>query len=131
MLADRLLRWSSIHPTLVYCLLFNGWSSIIVLSIHVSLQLAKHILMLSHRLGRLSNFNCYVAHINPSMGLNASCFLFFWCARKHLPVISPACHSPVSFSHTLWHWHRKRWQALQTLGQQKSNIGSMLSACCA
>ena len=56
--------------------------------------------MLSHCLGRLSNFNCYVAYINPSMGLNAS--WFFWCAKKHLPVISPGM-SLTSFiqSHAL------------------------------
>ena len=49
--------------------------------------------MSSHCLGRLSNFNCYVAYINPSMGMNASC---------HLPVISPGM-SLASFiqSHAL------------------------------
>ena len=44
--------------------------------------------MLSHCLGRLSNFNCYVAYINPSMGLNASCF---FGAKKTLA------------SHITWH----------------------------
>ena len=69
--------------------LVNGWPSIIVLSIHVGLQLAKHILMLGHCLGRLT-----VMYINLSMGLNASCF--FGAPKKHLPVY----HSPVSFSHS-------------------------------
>ena len=85
--------------------------------------------MLSHFLGRLSNFNCYVAYINPSMGLNASCF---FGAKKPLA------------SHITWHVTRlyhsvtrfgtgiaSGGPALQTLGQQKSNIDSMLSACCA
>ena len=56
--------------------------------------------MLSHCLGRLSNFNCYVAYINPSMGLSASCF--FGSQKKHLPVISPGM-SLASFiqSHAL------------------------------
>ena len=47
------------------------------------------------------------------------CLLFFWCAKKHLPVISPACHSPVSFSYTLWHRHRKRWASVTDVGPAK------------
>ena len=87
--------------------------------------------MLSHCLERLSNFNCYVAYINPSMGLNASCF--FGAQKKHLPVISPGM-SLASFtqSHALAPASQAgHGPALQTLGQQKSNIGLMLSACCA
>ena len=45
--------------------------------------MAKHILMLGHCLGRLSNFNCYV--YQPKHGIE--CLLSFWCVKKHLPVI--------------------------------------------
>ena len=62
--------------------------------------------MLGHCLRRLPNFN-------PSMGLNASCFLVL---KKHLPVISPAYHLPASSGHTHLHRHRKRWASVTDVG---------------
>ena len=104
MLADPLLRWSSIHPILFYGLLFIGWPPII----HVVLQLAKHILMLGHCLRRFPNFN-------PTMGWNASCFL---AREKHLPpspVISALLASFIQSQHW-WHWHRKQCASVTYVG---------------
>ena len=43
--------------------------------------------------------------------------LVFLVRKKHLPVIyHPAYHSPASFSHTLWHRHRKRWASVTEAG---------------
>ena len=48
------------------------------------------------------------------MGLNASCF--FWCIKNNCQSYHPAYHSPVSFSHTHWHRHRKRWASITDVG---------------
>ena len=69
----------------------------------MGLQLTKHILMVGHCLRRLPNFN-------PSNGC-----LFFLVLKKTLPVISPGI-SLVSFSHTLWHRHRKQWASVTDVG---------------
>ena len=53
-------------------------------------------------------------YIYPSMGLNASCF--FGAQKNTCQSYHPAYHSPVSFSHTLWHWHRKRWASVTDVG---------------
>ena len=76
----------------------------IVLLIHVGLQLTKHILMMDQCLRRLPNFN-------PSMGLNASCFLV--PKKNTSQSYHPAYHSPAS-SH--WHRHRKRWASITDVG---------------
>ena len=70
--------------------------------------------MLSHCLGRLSNFNWYVAYINQSMGLNASCFIG---GKKTLAShitwhVTRQFHSVTRQGHTLWHRHRKRWASI-------------------
>ena len=53
-------------------------------------------------------------YIYPSMGLNASCF--FGVQKNTCQPYHPAYHSPVSFSHTLWHRHRKRWASVTDVG---------------
>ena len=54
-------------------------------------------------------------YINPIMGLNASCF--FSAQKKNIcQSYHPAYHSPVSFRHTLWHRHRKRWASVTDVG---------------
>ena len=93
-------------------LLFNGWPSIIVLSIYVGLQLAKHIFNVGLLFRTLT---LTVMYNYPRMGLNASCFFGVQKKNKrHITGISLTSFIESRFGTGI----ASGGPALQTLGQQ-------------